>query len=205
MDELTNRTSKTAEPVWEIATLFPEQGAWSEEDYLGLDANRLIEFSHGHLEFLNMPTLSHQRIVSYLYRILLLFITSQTISGEVLFAPLRVRLWPGKYREPDIILMLGEDDKRRKEQYLEGADLVMEVISPDDPERDMVKKRDEYARAGIPEYWLINPLRRTITVLQLQDKTYLVHGEFVVGEQASSVLLPGFGVDVSQVFAAAGQ
>src|SRR5262249_41063625 len=46
---------------------FPRQGTWSEEEYLKLDTNRLIELSDGHLEVLTMPTTSHQMIVAYLY------------------------------------------------------------------------------------------------------------------------------------------
>lgn len=204
MDDLTKRTSKTAEPVWEIASLFPEQGAWSEDDYLGLDTNHLIEFSYGHLEFLNMPSELHQDIVAFLYQQFLFFVQKHKL-GKVLFAPLRVRLWQGKFREPDLVFMLAQHSQRRSNTYWDGADLVVEVVSPDDPERDKTQKRLEYAQAGIPEYWLVDPNSQQITVFTLQGKTYRVHGEFVVGEQASSVLLPGFGVDVSQVFAAAGQ
>ncbi len=49
-----------AEPTWEIAELFPAQRTWSEDEYLTLDTNRLVEFSHGHLEVVPMPTFSHQ-------------------------------------------------------------------------------------------------------------------------------------------------
>jgi Uma2 family endonuclease len=115
----------------------------------------------------------------------------------VLFAPLHVRLWPGKIREPDVVFMLQEHRDRRTDQCWEGADLVMEVVSPDDPRRDLQLKRDEYARASIAEYWIINPLAATITVLTLQGGSYAVHGEFRPGEKAGSALLPGFEVDVA--------
>src|SRR5687767_15399448 len=59
-----------AEPAWEIATIFPLQGAWSEADYLSLNTNHLVEFSHGRVEVLPMPTQSHQLIVLFLYRLL---------------------------------------------------------------------------------------------------------------------------------------
>lgn len=184
------------EPTWDIAHLFPAQGMWSEEEYLALRPNRLVEFSSGIVEVLTMPTESHQIIVAYVYGVLLAFVTQRRL-GTVLFAPLRVRLWPGKYREPDVVFMLAEHAARRGEQFWDGADLVVEVVSDDDRRRDVETKRHEYARAGIPEYWIVDPARGCITVLQLDGQRYRVHGEFERGTQATSVLLPGLVVDVT--------
>jgi len=188
------------EPTWDIAQLFPAQGTWSESEYLSLDTNRRVEFSHGFVEFLPMPTLLHQRIVLFLLNALQTFVNERHL-GEVLFAGVRVRVFGGKYREPDIVFMLTEHASRGTDHYWEGADLVMEVVSPDDPVRDLVTKREEYAQTGIPEYWIIDPRPRTITVLTLDGTSYAVHGEFKRGEQATSLLLPGFAVDVSAALA----
>ena len=193
---------KTAGLTWEIARLFPAQGHWSEEEYLSLDTNHLIEFSHGQLEILTMPTFSHQRLVAFLYQLLKGFIEERS-PGVVMFAPLRIQLWSGKYREPDIVFMAAEHADRLGEQFWRGADLVMEVVSPDDPERDKVTKRREYAQAGIPEYWIVDPTDASITVLTLRGQEYALHGAFVAGESASSELLVGFKVDVSDVFSQA--
>src|SRR5207253_2015602 len=96
-----------SEPTWEVAYLFPAQGTWSEEEYLTLNGNRLVEFSQGVLEVLPVPTTSHQLVVAYLYGLLLAFVSGRDL-GTVLFAPLRVRLWRRKFREPDIVVMLKE-------------------------------------------------------------------------------------------------
>ena len=58
-------------------------------------------------------------------------------------------------------------DPRRGNDFWTGADLVVEVVSPDDPSRDTQDKRLDYAEAGIPEYWIVNPLDETVTVLVL--------------------------------------
>src|SRR5512137_1933658 len=100
--------SEFAEPAWEIARLFPAQGLWSEEDYLALKTNRLVEYSAGRIEVLPMPTDEHQSIVAYLYG--LLAELARTLGGKVLFAPLRLRLKSGKFREPDLVLLLNADD-----------------------------------------------------------------------------------------------
>jgi Uma2 family endonuclease len=197
--------SNPGEPTWEIAHLFPAQGQWTETEYLALDTNRLVELSEGLLEVLPMPTVFHQLIVLYLYRMLDQFVLAQA-SGRVLVAPLPVRLWAGKFREPDVIYLrpgrianlLGQPN---------GADLVMEVVSEGtvNRERDLDIKRREYATAGIAEYWIVDPQEQQITVLALDGTTYRVHGTFRQGEQAMSVLLPGFTVAVESVFAAGQQ
>lgn len=189
------------EPVWEIATLFPDQGQWSEEEYLGLGTNRLVEFSDGTLEVLPMPTQTHQTIVFLLSRLLYAFASTKAV-GYVLPAALRVRLWEGKYREPDVVFMLSQHASRRHESYWEGADLVMEVVSnsPEDRRRDLVTKRREYAHAGIPEYWIVDPQSQTVTVLGLDGRGYVEGGLYGQGETAQSVLLPEFAVAVNEIF-----
>lgn len=192
---------KQAEPAWEIALLFPAQGCWSEEEYLALNTNHLVEYSDGRIEVLPMPTDKHQAIVAYLFVILLAL--TQRIGGTVRFSPLRLRLWPRKFREPDLMLLLASHDHLRHDKYWEGADLVMEVVSPDDPERDLVTKRREYAQAGIPEYWIVDPQTETITVLRLDNDAYMEHGRFGRGAVATSATLPDLQVEVGAAFDAA--
>ncbi len=95
--------------------------------------------------------------------------------------------------------VIAPDDK-----YLQGANLVIEVVSDDDEshKRDYQEKRADYAELGIPEYWIVDPQERRISVLMLDGSQYRVHGEFAPGQQASSSFLAGFAVDVSAVFAA---
>ena len=197
-------TSRKGEPVWEIASLFPNQGYWSEEEYLILETNHFIEFSDGYIEVLPMPTRFHQSIVAFLYEAFLLFIRANQ-SGKLWFAPLPVKLWTQKYREPDLVFVAKENLAQLKGNYPEGADLVVEVVSgsKEDRERDLVTKRKEYAQAGISEYWIVDPKYKRITVLSLAQDTYLEHGKFEADDTATSVLLDGFAVAVNDVFAAA--
>ncbi|MDQ5852747.1 MAG: Uma2 family endonuclease [Chloroflexota bacterium] len=184
------------EPGIDLAAL---QGRWTEEQYLLLtnQTNRLIEFTDGYIEVLPMPTRKHQVILAFLYEAFLLFIRPR--GGKVLFAPLRVQVGPRKYREPDLLLLRDANDQRNQEAYWLGADLVAEIVSPDDPDRDTVTKRADYALAGIPEYWIVNPLDDTIMVLTLAGDAYTEHGAYRRGETASSALLPGFTVHVDTV------
>jgi Uma2 family endonuclease len=186
------------QPAWGIATLFPNQGVWSVEEYLALETNHLVEFSDGFLEFLEMPKTSHQVIVLYLWEMLAAFARPSNL-GLALVAPIKIRLWPGKFREPDVVFMLTQHRSRIGELFWEGADLVMEVVSSD-RQLDYEEKRADYAKAGIPEYWIVDPEERKITVLRLEKDQYVVHGEFLTGPQATSVILPGFAVEVNAVF-----
>ena len=198
----TATPDKTAELTWEIARLFPAQGHWSEEEYLALDTNHLTEFSHGRMEVLPLPTFSHQRLVALLYR------CSQDLSKSAVWVssclpPCEFNSGKGNSESRISSFMAAEHADRLGEQFWRGADLVMEIVSPDDPERDKVTKRREYAQAGIPEYWIVDPTEASITVLTLQGQEYALHGEFAAGEAASSVLLEGFKVDVDDVFSEA--
>jgi Uma2 family endonuclease len=176
------------------------QGLWTEEQYLRLTdgTRRLLEFVDGSLEVLPMPTDKHQVISRFLF--LALFAFTQSRGGTVLYAPLRLQIRESKFREPDLLLVRNANDPRRQNAYWLGADLVVEIVSPDDPERDTVVKRADYAEAGIPEYWIVNPEDESITVLQLQGDRYIEHGTFGRGDAATSALLAGFSVPVADVF-----
>ncbi len=183
-----------------VLSLDPLQGHWTEEQYLLLSnqTNRLMEFSDGYIEVLPMPTRRHQAISLFLLLSLLAFVRPR--GGAVYYAPLRLRVRPGKFREPDLLLVTDADDPRAQDEFWLGADLVVEIVSPDKPARDIEEKPVDYAEAGIPEYWIVNPLIDTITVLVLDGEAYVEYGVFRRGERAISKLLGGFGVDVDAVF-----
>jgi len=183
-----------------ILDLIPEQGYWSDGDYLWLtdSTSRLVEFTDGYIEQLPMPTDFHQSIVQFLFCATFAYITP--LGGKVHFSPVRLQIRKGKYREPDILLAKSASDPRRQNRFWKGADLTMEVVSKDKPERDLVDKRFDYAEGNVPEYWIVNPLTETITVLRLESCAYVEHGVFGRGTIATSVILPGFSVNVSEVF-----
>jgi Uma2 family endonuclease len=197
----TSTVSASQEEVEDLVReLLPAQGQWSEDAYLWLTDHtaRLIEFTDGYIEVLPMPTDAHQTIVLFLYELLAAFL--RPLGGKVLVAPLRLKIRDGKYREPDILLMRSARDPRRQNRFWLGADLVIEVVSPDQPERDLIEKRGDYAEAQVPEYWIVNPQNTTVTVLRLAGGTYTEHGVFGRESTATSLLLEGFAVHVNAVF-----
>ena len=144
-----------------------------------------------------MPTDKHQAILDFLFVRFREWLLPR--HGRARTAGLRVRIADARFRQPDITVLLDAEDPRRQDSYWLGADLVVEVVSPDDPQRDLVQKRQDYAEAGITEYWVVDPATRTILVLTLLGARYVEHGRFRPGDVATSRLLDGFAVDVVDV------
>jgi Uma2 family endonuclease len=174
---------------------------------LALDAaienQRQIELVNGYLEFLPMPTRMHERIVKFLFVALFEFNRARNL-GEVFFSGRKSRLWEGEMRLPDILFAFSAHQDADTEEYAAAADLVMEVVSgsPKDRKRDLLEKRANYAKAGIAEYWIVDPGLKQIKVLTLNGgKSYKVYGVFSKGQKAASKLLKGFEVDVTDALA----
>jgi Uma2 family endonuclease len=189
-------TAQRGEPVWEIAKLFPEQGSWTEQGYLALRTNRLVEFDNGMIEVLPVPTRTHQLIVAFLYELLKASVAG---NGRVFFAPYRLRVPGGRYREPDVLWLTPAQDARAGEEFTAAAELVVEVVSPDDANRDYVTKRADCSAAAVPEYWIVDAAAGRIIVLRLENSGYVEHGVFGSGERARSHRLQGFTAAVDEV------
>lgn len=197
--------SREGDFTWELIEQFPRQGRWSESEYLHHDFSGLVEFDSGPLKFLPVRSIAHQEVTGAVYRTLFRFVAERDL-GKVLFVPVRVRTvnLPDelKHREPDVCFLRRGRFDRQRENFWEVADLVVEVVSPDDPDRDWVTKKREYAAAGIPEYWIADPRDRTLTVFMLPGggTKYRRAGRYAEGEAAASVLLEGLTVDVAGCF-----
>jgi Uma2 family endonuclease len=187
-------------PTWEMALIYPDQGGWKVNEYLDLDIGRQVEFSKGYLEFQAMPNEKHQAVVIFFVMALKAF--ASRAGGRVTMAPFPMRLWEDKYREPDVLFMKEEHLNRSKGKFWEGADLVLEVVRDSSREHDLETKRTEYAGAGIPEYWIVDPERGTVTVLTLEGAAYTFYGEFRRGQKAASKVLSSFEADVTAVLEA---
>jgi Uma2 family endonuclease len=183
----------------ELAQLWSPQGEWTEEEYFALpDTNRYVELSEGELIMPPHPTHTHQRTVIKLAAALYAFVQRHEL-GTLQVAPLPVRLWPGKIREPDILFVAKEHSDRIGEQFYGPPDLVVEVLSSGTWRVDRREKMVEYAQAGIGEYWMVDPDAGTVEVLVLRAGAYTLLGKWGAGEVANSEVLAGFKVDVGDV------
>jgi len=192
-------SSQGKQPTVELLELFPFQGEWTEADYFKLpDTNHFVELSEGRLIIPDMPTDSHQKAVGRLFRAMDAF-AEENALGEVRIAPLPIRLWQGKIREPDIIFMTSAHEDRITESYWGVPDLAVEVISKSTAQIDRSEKFIEYAQAGVMEYWLVDTAKQTIEVFTLEHGAYVLLGKWSISEIARSVLLSGFQVTVEQI------
>ena len=185
-----------------LGDAMPSQGCWSDEHYLWLTdrTRRPIEFTDGRVELLPMPTERRQIILLFLYRVFYAHLREPPRDGVVVTSGLRMRVREGKFREPGLLLLCDRSDARRQDRFWLGADLVAEIVSPDDPARDLVVKRADYAEASVPEYWIVDPDSETVTVLTLSGNAYVAHGVFARGDTATSPLLDEAAVDVTALF-----
>jgi len=185
----------------ELLRLFPRQGEWTEADYFNLpETNRIVELSKGRLIITPSPTDQHQKILVKLSFFIYSYLLDNNL-GEFRCSPLDVRLYHNTIRQPDIVFMSDKHKDRITEKYWGVPDLAMEILSESTAKEDRTEKFYEYAKAGILEYWLVDPFRQSIEVYTLESGAYVLLGKWGLGETAKSKLLDGFGVSVDEMMA----
>ena len=122
-------------------------------------------------------------------------------------APLPTRLFARTIREPDLLYVQADHLPKNVRGYPEKIDLAVEIVSSgtEARQRDYVDKRADYAKAGVAEYWIVDPEELLVTVLTLAGTEYKVFQKCHPGEIARSQLLTGLEVSVDQIWALAGE
>jgi Uma2 family endonuclease len=182
--------------------LGPPQGRWAYAAYAALpDHEARYEILDGVLYMAPAPVPEHEEIIALLAARLVPVITD-TGRGRV-FADPDVDLGVHVVR-PDLVVVLAANQAAIGPKKLVGApDLVVEVASPSTAlyDRDAeFGKRGAYARAGIPEYWIVDPAAHTIEVLMLAEGSYVLHGTFSGTDMISSPLLGRLQFSVQSCF-----
>jgi Uma2 family endonuclease len=115
-------------------------------------------------------------------------------------SPVDVILSSRRVLIPDVVVLRHERKAIITGRAIEGPpDLVVEVLSPRGAARDRVRKARLYASSGIPEYWIADPIAKTIEVYALGDRGYCLDGAYGVGQRLHSVTFD-FRLDVSSIF-----
>jgi Uma2 family endonuclease len=171
------------------------------EDFLKTpDDGQRYELIDGEIVVSASPILVHQTAVFELAVIFRAFVKRRQL-GKVVMAPMDVRLAPDIVVQPDFCFVRKGSlaDNPNEERIAGSADVMIEVLTPSNPGHDLVRKRELYARYGVAEYWIVDPIRKTITALSLAD------GQYVEIPQANGVLasttLAGLEVDLAAYFA----
>lgn len=144
-------------PIDEVAVetipmTYAEYTAWLDKE-----VGRRGEWVDGEVIAFVSATFLHENLVSFLNAILR-FVLDVRGLGVVVGSNYELRTREGAARQADLTVVLNEHRDRITDRRLVGAaDLVVEVISPDSVSRDRHDKLHEYAEAGIPEYWVLDP------------------------------------------------
>ena len=171
------------------------------EDYRNTPDDQRYELLDGALVVLPTPNIAHQRVLGDLSFALHDFVREKRVGAA--FLRVAVVLADTNVVEPDITFVSASRMDIVESDNIRGApDLVVEIISPSNPERDVVRKRDIYARNGVGEYWIADPDARSIRVMALEGSTYSIIGEYGVGDKLTSPILKGPRLGVEGVFAA---
>lgn len=173
-----------------ITMTYDEWLAWADE-------SRISEWVDGEaIEFMP-PTIRHQLVVVFLLKLIGMF--DERRPGSVLLAaPAEVRLSIRQSREPDVVYVAAHHAHRVNGTKVNGPpDLAIEVISDDSVRRDRVTKRDEYAAAGVPEYWIIDcrPGHEREEFLLLDEGGRYRSGDLDARGRFHSSVLDGFWLD----------
>ena len=189
-----------------MATLKPRTGTWlSIEEFLELPDTfdkRKMELDEGELYIMPRPRTGHQFLQGDLIwyfqgyirgfddppaEVLHDAIVALSLESRILFAP-------------DLIIILEGSSAVIADRMVEGVpDIVVEILSSD-RRRDLVRKRQVYAEAGVPEYWIFDPRADTATLLELRDGVYVERAVLTADDTLTTPLLPGLAIPLADVF-----
>ena len=169
------------------------------DDYMALPDDVRAELIGGELYVTPSPTSGHQTAVQELYLALGPPVRDRGL-GRVFVAPLDVHLPTGDIVQPDVMFIRAEN-AGIVEDWVHGVpDLVVEVISTTHAERDRIVKREVYERAGVSDYWLVDPRSRSVELFRLDAEAYRPAGYLEGAGTVRSPRLPGVEVEVARLF-----
>ena len=171
------------------------------EDYCNLPDDERYEVIDGELIMVAAPRRVHQGSSRNIGTPLDVYVKENRL-GEMYYAPTDVILSDINVVQPDILFVSNARSHILVDEGIRGApDLVVEILSPSTAQLDKVRKRELYARFGVPEYWQADADDLNVLVLTLAGNDYETAGIYGLGETLVSPLLPGFRLDIDDIFA----
>ncbi len=171
------------------------------QDYLKMPDDRTRkEIIGGDLYVTAAPSPLHQRVVVRLVSMLSGYVREHAL-GEVLVSPIDVVLSQIDVVQPDIIFVAAANAHIVGDAAVQGApDVVIEVLSPSTLKLDRERKMDLYARAGVREYWIVDPDNRTVEMYLPAPGALQLERRFQEGHSIQSDLFPGLSIDLYDVW-----
>lgn len=169
------------------------------EDWLSWEEDVRAEIIDGELIMMAPPTQQHQGILGEVYRQLANFLKGKPC--KVFPAPFGVRLSENDDTalEPDIVVVC--DKSKLDGKICNGApDMVVEILSPSTSRRDKLVKFNLYLKAGVREYWIVDPDTKTVSAYILQDGEYITKA-YGDEDTVDVQVLEGCQINLTDVFA----
>lgn len=158
-----------------------------------------MELIEGEIVVTPSPSPLHQ-VIQHRLAVCLDQVVVKPGLGIVMSAPLDVFLGAHTVLQPDLIVLLRDRRPSFGSKGIEGApSLAIEIFSRSTGSRDRGQKRHLYARFGVPEYWLVHTVNRTVTIFNQPEAGHYTH-EDTVSKAAISVTIPGLSIDLSELF-----
>lgn len=183
-----------------------QKASYTYADIIDSDDEKRYELYGGTLIEMVTPGTKHQRIVGNLLVPILNYLRDR--DGKAAYTRLDVRLFEKEGEErrdavtvvqPDILIVC--DPEKLDEYGVKGApDLVMEVLSPSTARYDKRQKFHLYQKAGVKEYWIIDPEERIVTVYTLEDGLYGAAAGYGPWSEVPVGVLDGCKIDLKRVF-----
>jgi Uma2 family endonuclease len=144
------------------------------------------------------PSVKHQILVTKIWNSL-----NNTChqNGIILVAPIDVYIDEDNTFQPDVIFITNENMSIIQDDNINGApDLVVEILSPSTGKRDKTTKKEIYARFGVKEYWIVDPIHQTIDQFLLKNQIYDLHATLAPGNSMASPLFSCINIDLDTLF-----
>ena len=183
-----------------------EKARYTFADALTWDEKDRIEIIDGEAFMMAPPSRVHQEIVAELTRQFGNFLEGKRC--KVYPAPFGVRLFERDGAPPEDVDTMVEpdlsvvcDSSKLDSRGCKGApDLVVEILSPSTQRHDRLVKLNLYQRAGVREYWIVDPDSRTVQVMQQESGRLQLHEVYSHGDVARVNVLEGCFIDLGKVF-----
>lgn len=157
----------------------PKDNIYTSDDYWNLPDGQRSELIDGKLYDMAPPSRIHQRLISQLTVTISNYIRSQSGSCEVYPAPFAVNLTSNDqtWVEPDISVIC--DKQKLSDRGCEGApDWIIEIVSPSSSRMDYFVKLFKYRSSGVREYWIVNPMKKTVQTYSFEGDENSVQYSF---------------------------
>ena len=171
------------------------------DEFIALDELEGVwELIDGVLTKMASPSAEHQRLIGILYRLIDNYLAAAVPELGTALLAFSVALSQSRVAVPDLVYVRAGREYLLRGPVVSGApDLVVEILSQDRA-KDLIRNRQWYAQAGIPEYWIMDPVHDTLTILELSGDQYREQAVLTAQDTLTTPTIPGLTIPLTEIF-----